>query len=62
MQIHELDPFIGEVSDDTVIAIDDGIETCKVPASIFAMLADTSIDQSTITLYESLGWTPPNAE
>ena len=33
MQIHELDPFIGDISEDTLLAIDDGVETCKIPAS-----------------------------
>lgn len=33
MQIHEMDPFIGELSDDTVLAIDDGTETMKIPAN-----------------------------
>lgn len=33
MQIHELDPFIGEVSDETMLAIDDGTETMKIPAT-----------------------------
>ena len=33
MQIHELDDFIGTIGSDTVLAIDDGTETTKVPAT-----------------------------
>ena len=33
MQIHELDNFIGTLDQDTYFAVDDGTETCKVPAS-----------------------------
>lgn len=33
MQIHELDNFLGSIGDDTVLAIDDGTETCKIPAN-----------------------------
>lgn len=33
MQIHEMDPFIGTLSEDTVLAIDDGTETMKIPAN-----------------------------
>lgn len=33
MQIHELDTFIGTTSDSTYLAIDDGTETNKIPAT-----------------------------
>lgn len=33
MQIHELDDFIGTIGSDTLLAIDDGTETTKVPAT-----------------------------
>ena len=33
MQIHELDTFIGTPSDSTYLAIDDGTETNKIPAT-----------------------------
>lgn len=33
IQIHELDSFTGELSENTVLAIDDGTETMKLPAT-----------------------------
>lgn len=32
----------------------------EVDATIYSLLIDTEIDPSVISLYESLGWTPPN--
>lgn len=49
MQIHELEPFIGEVSDDTMLAIDDGTETMKIPATTLAQPAGALILSDTIT-------------
>lgn len=41
MQIHELDTFIGEMSNSVYFAVDDGTETSKVPASNVVLSIDT---------------------
>lgn len=40
MQIHELDAFIGTTSDSTYLAIDDGTETNKIPATSLGVSAE----------------------
>ena len=57
MQIHELDPFVGDL-DEAVLALDDGVETCKIPATQLGIteemtmaeaIAGTSEDARVIT-------------
>ena len=53
MQIHELDNFIGEVGAETVLAIDDGTETMKIPATSLlskALVVDANISALPVTL------------
>lgn len=58
MQIHELDPFIGELSEETMLAVDDGVETMKIPATglgitnqmtVQELVAGTSTEPRVIT-------------
>lgn len=43
MQIHELDTFIGTTSDSTYLAIDDGTETNKIPATDLGITTEMSL-------------------
>lgn len=46
MQIHELDDFIGAISDDTLLAIDDGTETTKVPATALGVTTEMTLAEA----------------
>lgn len=47
MQVHELDPFIGEISEDTVLAIDDGTETMQIPATDLGVTTEMTVAEIT---------------
>ena len=46
MQIHELDTFLGVLGDDTFLAVDDGVETNKVPASQVGVSTEMTIAEA----------------
>lgn len=46
MQIHELDPFVGVLGDDTFLAVDDGVETNKVPASQLGVSTEMTLAEA----------------
>ena len=45
MQIHELDPFIGTLSDNTMLAVDDGVETMKMPATGLGITDEMTVQE-----------------
>ena len=46
MQIHELDNFIGTPSDSTYLAIDDGTETNKIPATDLGVTTEMTLTEA----------------
>lgn len=46
MQIHELDPFIGELGEDTLLAVDDGNETMKIPATSLGVSTEMTLEEA----------------
>ena len=46
MQIHELDLFTGSISDTTLLAIDDGTETMKVPATALGIRTEMTLAEA----------------
>ena len=46
MQIHELETFIGTTSESTYLAIDDGTETNKIPATDLGVTTEMTVEEA----------------